>query len=574
MYKNIKQVLKLLSFQKKKLYLLFFCLFIAIFLESMSIGIVLPIVLFISDPSQLNDYSFTLKMLEMGYNSGQIILLLVILLFIIFFLKFVYLSWLAWFKGEIIYITEYEISKNLLDFMINKDLDYFLKNNSSDVLNLVVTQCNLLVDYGVKSLINFVSDFFLILGILILLLVLEPEISIISFIFIGVSFYLVNLVTKKRAQTWSETKIENETKRIKQLQEIIGLFKNIKLGSFEKQYQDLYNIYCKESTMVTKKQFFITSIPRLFAEFSAIIVFSFIIFLMYVSNNLDVVILPTMALLAAASFRILPALGVLQMCLVNFRFASPIINTTYNLFFNSTQKENEKNIENPKEKIFDFKKDLKIENISFQYDQNQVLFDNANLEIKFGEIVGIEGKSGTGKSTLINIICGLKNIDKGKVLVDGIDINNNLKGWQKNLGYVPQNIFLKDDDIESNIIFGERNIEDRQKKLSEVLIQSNLNDFVQSLKKGVKSLTGEKGTLISGGQVQRIGIARGLYYSPKLLILDESTSSLDNESEDQILDELVKFKGKITLLIISHKRRTLKICEKIYKIENKKIRLT
>lgn len=574
MYKNIKQVFELLSFQKKKLYSLFFCLFIAIFLESMSIGIVLPIVLFISDPSQLNDYSFTLKMLEMGYNSGQIILLLVIFLFIIFFVKFIYLSWLAWFKGEIIYATEYEISKNLLDFMINKDLDYFLKNNSSDVLNLVVTQCNLLVDYGVRSLINFVSDFFLILGILILLLVLEPTISIISFIFIGVSFYLVNLVTKKRAQTWAETKVEYETKRIKQLQEIIGLFKNIKLGSFEKQYQDLYNIYCKESTIVTKKQFFITSIPRLFAEFSAIIVFSFIIFLMYVSNNLDVVILPTMALLAAASFRILPALGVLQMCLVNFRFASPIINTTYNLFFNSIQRENEKNIENLKEKIFDFKKDLKIENISFQYDQNQVLFDNANLEIKFGEIVGIEGKSGTGKSTLINIICGLKNIDKGKVLVDGIDINDNLKGWQKNLGYVPQNIFLKDNDIESNIIFGERNIEDKQKKLSEVLIQSNLNDFVQSLKKGVKSLTGEKGTLFSGGQVQRIGIARGLYYSPKLLILDESTSSLDNESEDQILDELVKFKGKITLLIISHKRRTLKICEKIYKIENKKINLT
>ena len=574
MYKNIKQVLKLLSFQKKKLYILIFCLFIAIFLESMSIGIVLPIVLFISDPSQLNDYSITLKMLEMGYNSGQIILILVILLFLIFFLKFIYLSWLAWFKGEIIYISEYEISKNLLDFMINKNYDYFLKNNSSDVLNLVINQCNLLVDYGIKSLINFISDFFLIIGILILLLVLEPEISIISFIFIGVSFYLVNLVTKKRAQLWSETKIENETKRIKQLQEIIGLFKNIKLGSFEKQYQEMYNVYCKASTMISKKQFFISSIPRLFAEFSAIIVFSFIIFLLYISNNLDVVILPTMALLAAASFRILPALGVLQMCLVNFRFAGPIINTTHNLLFNSTQIENNKNIGTSNEKIFHFKNDLKIENISFQYDQNQVLFDDANLQIKFGEIVGIEGKSGTGKSTLINIICGLKNIDKGKVLVDGVDINKNLKGWQKNLGYVPQNIFLKDNTIESNIIFGERNTKDKEKKLSEVLIQSNLNDFIESLKNGVKSSTGEKGTLISGGQVQRIGIARGLYYSPKLLILDESTSSLDNESEDQILDELVKFKGKITLLIISHKIRTLKICDKIYKIENKKINLT
>ena len=179
-----------------------------------------------------------------------------------------------------------------------------------------------------------------------------------------------------------------------------------------------------------------------------------------------------MALLAAASFRILPALGVLQMCLVNFRSATPIINTTYNLLFNSTQIENNKKIGTSNEKIFHFKNDLKIENISFQYDQNQVLFDDANLQIKFGEIVGIEGKSGTGKSTLINIICGLKNIDKGKVLVDGVDINKNLKGWQKNLGYVPQNIFLKDNTIESNIIFGERNTKDREKKRFPLIIKN------------------------------------------------------------------------------------------------------
>ncbi len=574
MYKNVKQVFSLLSFQKKKLYILFFCLFIAIFLESMSIGIVLPIVMFISDPSLLSDYTITQRLLEMGYNAGQIILILVILLFLVFLFKFIYLSWLAWFKGQIIYITEYEISKNLLNFMLNKNYDYFLKNNSADIINLIINQCNILVDYGIKSLINFISDFFLIIGILILLLILEPMISIISFIFIGVSFYLVNLVTKKRAQRWSDTKVENEQKRIKQLQEIIGLFKNIKLGSFEKQYQDLYNYYCKESTMVTKKQFFITSIPRLFAEFSAIIVFSFIIFLMYVSNSLDVVILPTMALLAAASFRILPALGVLQMCLVNFRFATPIIDTIHNLLLDQNFKDEKYLLENKKTKEFNFRESLKLENISFRYGSNQTLFDKANIEIKFGDIVGIEGKSGTGKSTLINIICGLTKIKEGKILVDGIDIHKNLKGWQENLGYVPQNIFLKDSTIENNIVFGKKNSINKDKKLPEVLVQSNLDKFVKSLDFGLNTSTGEKGTSISGGQVQRIGIARGLYYSPKLLILDESTSALDNDSEDQILEELLKFKGRITLLIISHKIRTLKICDKIYKIENNKINPT
>lgn len=574
MYNNVKQVFGLLSFQKKKIYVLFFCLFIAIFLESMSIGIVLPIVMFISDPNLLSDYTITQKLLDMGYNSGQIILILVILLFLVFFFKFIYLSWLAWFKGQIIYITEYEISKNLLNFMLNKNYDYFLKNNSADIINLIINQCNILVDYGIKSLINFISDFFLIIGILILLLILEPIISIISFIFIGVSFYLVNLVTKKRAQRWSDTKVENEKKRIKQLQEIIGLFKNIKLGSFEKQYQDLYNYFCKESTMVTKKQFFITSIPRLFAEFSAIIVFSFIIFLMYISNSLDVVILPTMALLAAASFRILPALGVLQMCLVNFRFATPVIDTTYKLLLNQDFSDEVIHSKNENHSKFNFQKSLKLENISFKYNPNQVLFDKANIEIKFGDIVGIEGKSGTGKSTLINIICGLTKVNEGKILVDEVDIYKNLKGWQTNLGYVPQNIFLKDSTIENNIVFGEKNSINKKEKLPEVLIQSNLDKFIKSLDNGLNSSTGEKGTMISGGQVQRIGIARGLYYSPKLLILDESTSALDNDSEDQILNELLKFKGKITLLIISHKMRTLKICDKVYKIDNKKINPT
>ena len=126
----------------------------------MSIGIVLPIVMFISDPSLLSDYTITQKLLDMGYNSGQIILILVILLFLVFLFKFIYLSWLAWFKGQIIYITEYEISKNLLHFMLNKNYDYFLKNNSADIINLIINQCNILVDYGIKSLINFISDFF------------------------------------------------------------------------------------------------------------------------------------------------------------------------------------------------------------------------------------------------------------------------------------------------------------------------------------------------------------------------------------------------------------------------------
>ncbi len=584
MIENFKKIYSLVSFEKKKIFFLFFFILISCILEILSVAIILPIILFISKPEIMSEYFFSKYLMNIGYSQNQIILLVVFFFFLIFLIKFLYLSWLAWYKAKIIYNCEYRISKKILALNLKKDFSFFNQTNSSNLINLAINQSSIFAEYGLKAIFNFFSDLFVVLGILLMLVYFEPFITIISLVFIGSSFYFIINFTKTRAQKWSEEKIISETNRIRQLNEILGLIKNIKLGSFENKFFSEFNNFTKKSTYATQNQFFLISLPRLFVEFSAISVFTIILFLMYVLDSLSIELLPKLALMAAGAFRILPALGVIQSCIVNIRFVKPTIVRIESLLdvkernfdiYSSLKKEisfDSNLIKKSNSNNFLFNKELLIKNVSFFYDKKKdLVFDKINMSLKFGEIVGIIGKSGSGKSSLINLITGITRPQKGEILIDGININKNLKKWQKNIGYVAQNIHLMDASIKENIAFGDIAGKENLQRVLEVIKSSNLVSFIKNLDKGIDSSVGEKGSMISGGQMQRIGIARGLYYNPRLLILDESTNALDNETEKEILFELKKLKGKVTLMIISHKMQTLKICDQIYRVEDKKI---
>ena len=198
------------------------------------------------------------------------------------------------------------------------------------------------------------------------------------------------------------------------------------------------------------------------------------------------------------------------------------------------------------------------------------MFSNLNLEIKIGDTIGIFGDSGSGKSSFINLLIGLLKPKNGQILIDGIDINSNINSWRESIGYVPQNIFLIDDTLRRNISFDLELDSNDEKKLNECLKQSELINFVNNLQNGLDTIVGERGSRISGGQLQRVGIARALYNDPKILIFDESTSALDKETELEIIKNIYKFKSKKTLIIITHKKELLKECDKIYKLENGK----
>ena len=266
----------------------------------------------------------------------------------------------------------------------------------------------------------------------------------------------------------------------------------------------------------------------------------------------------------------MPNVSRITQSLQKIKFFTPYLNSLYEeLFLDNIETENR--LKNPEKnfikKGLGFKK-LKIEKLNFSYnDETNVFKNNINLEINYGDLIGISGKSGSGKSTFVNLITGLLQPKEGYIEIDNKNISDNIKHWQNGIGYVPQNIYLIDDSIAKNIAFGEEKIID-ENKINEAIKFAQLEDFVSKLPDKLNSSVGEQGILISGGQKQRIGLARTFYKDPKIIILDEATASLDKKVENEILDLILKLKNKKTILIVSHDPNVLKHCDKVFSIEN------
>ena len=223
-------------------------------------------------------------------------------------------------------------------------------------------------------------------------------------------------------------------------------------------------------------------------------------------------------------------------------------------------------------KNFSFKDQIKFENVFFSHENsNTKILQNISLEIRQGQKIGIIGKSGAGKSTLIDLILGLIKPTKGKILIDDSNLDYNLRDWQKQIGYVPQDIYLLDDTIRNNIAFGLNTNDINQEVILNSIELSRLKDYVSSLEKKENTVVGNRGIKVSGGQKQRIGIARALYHNPKILILDEATSSLDTINEKKIMEEIYNTAENITLIIVTHRHKSVSRCDKVYLLDNGKI---
>jgi ATP-binding cassette subfamily C protein len=213
--------------------------------------------------------------------------------------------------------------------------------------------------------------------------------------------------------------------------------------------------------------------------------------------------------------------------------------------------------------------DILIKNISYSYPNTSInVLSNISMQINKGSVVGIIGQSGSGKSTLIDVILGLLKPTEGQILVDGVDIATNVSGWQSQIGYVPQSIYLTDESIRSNIAFGLPEDEIDDKKIRKAILSAQLDVFIDSLADGLDTAVGERGVRLSGGQRQRIGIARALYNDPRVLVLDEATSALDSLMAQEVMKAVDKMRGERTILMVAHQITTIKDCDHIYILEN------
>ncbi len=294
-----------------------------------------------------------------------------------------------------------------------------------------------------------------------------------------------------------------------------------------------------------------------------------LVFLMTLQGRSPALIMPIIGVFAASAFRLMPSFNKIIVSIQTFRFSNSIINILFeelkNIRLHEQQDSNNFN------KIH-FLNTISIENINFQYPTaSEKTLSNFNLFIQKGQSIGILGPSGSGKSTFVNIFLGLLHPQSGTIKVDDINISNDLNSWRNIIGYVPQSIYLIDDTIISNIAFGIKLEEVDMNRINEVVHLAQLTSLIEQLPDGLNTNVGERGVKISGGQLQRIGIARALYNNPSILVLDESTSALDNFTEKEIMKSVELLLSKsITVIIIAHRLTTLEQCDIIYRLEKHK----
>tara|TARA_B110000003_G_scaffold204603_1_gene203401 strand:+ start:103 stop:1296 length:1194 start_codon:yes stop_codon:yes gene_type:complete len=395
----------------------------------------------------------------------------------------------------------------------------------------------------------------------LLVLYIEPTGTLIlTFAYLIASlFYLIFF--NKRLKRWGEIRINLDQKFSKLILESIGSIKNIILNNLDQKFIEYYE---RQNWIKAKyNSFHLTAaqLPRIYFELVAVAsIISFILFLTYTGRDSDSLLI-TLTIFGAVSFKLLPSANKIITNLQNLRYYKSSLD---NIFNETKELHKTEKLDNNDNSKFEFNSSIEIENLTFSYESSKTLINNLNFKINKGDLVGVYGKSGRGKSTLIDILTGLITPHSGKIKCDGVSIHENKKHWQSIIGYVPQSVYLFDESIQKNIIFNQDTFD--EDKIKDVINSSGLAEWTNQLKDGLHTLVGDEGAKVSGGQRQRIGIAASLYKDSEILILDEPTSSLDPETENNIIDNILNLKGNKTIILISHKQSIIDKCDKVLKL--------
>lgn len=560
--------------QKKKFFLIIFLLLIAGIIEMFSVGMIVPFASVLLN-QESNTFNVLMNNFEqifgLNIENNQMIVYGLCLFFIIFFIKFIFMSCLIFYKNHFLFSVRNSVSEKIFSIYLTKPYSFFVSQNSSKL----ILNCKYEVDNYLSNIlqttIELFSELIIMFSLLILILIMKPIISSILIFTFLIFIILYQFVLKRKTLRWGSEREYTDKEINKLLIQSFGAIKDVILKFKQNFFLIKFNSFLKQNSVVNVRQLTSTEIPRFLMEFIAIVFFVFISIFFSQTNQNFLEIIPYLGLYAAVAFKVLPAINRILASIQRIRFGIPSSEILYNEIFQHNKNE----INSNKLKLLNkfnnkiFNSSVEFKNVYYKYsDNSENVLKNINIEIKKGEIIGIKGESGAGKSTLINLISTLENSYKGSILIDGEDIRKKEDQWKSVIGYVPQNTFVFDDTIMNNIAFG---IDDKDidiNKLNEVMKISQVYDFVYSLKDNIRTIIGERGVKFSGGQIQRLAIARALYNDPQFLIFDEATNALDKENEINIMESLIKLNNDITILVVSHKNTLWKYTNKLYTIEN------
>lgn len=550
--------------QKKELYLLLILIVVAMLLEVFSIGLIIPVMMSILNQDFTALIPFAQPIIEYfeSYSNKNLIIFTSLALVSSYFLKNLYLLFFLKVEGKYLAKIERKIKSELFKKYISHKHYNFFKLNSSKLISNITVDIPIVVT-AIRSLLTFLAEGAIAIGIFALLFFFEPLMMLFNFILILIGLFFFNVYSKEKVKDISYRRKKFTDDLFLTLNNSFDSIKEINVFDKNDFFQKVFDKSNYEIYRINKKFHVIQGLPKIFYEFIGVFMLMILIVIMTISFKDTNSMLSFLALAGASAFRLIPSANRILNTYQYLGYAQKSVQVIKDEFKKDVTEEKQN------KKIVSFENDIIFKDVSFKYNtRNDYVLKDINFKLKKPDKVLLYGETGAGKSTFVEILLGLLKPTNGRVEVESKDVNLNFKEWTKHIGYIPQKVTLIDGSLISNIAFGVEKAKINKELLGEAVKLAELNKFINTLPYGLDTNVGEFGSKLSGGQIQRIGIARAIYRNPEILILDEATNALDEDTEQKVISNLLtKYKDKI-MICISHNKTLLGKIDNKFKIEN------
>jgi ATP-binding cassette, subfamily B, bacterial PglK len=572
----LKKLLFLLSaHEKKRAGLLLIMILILSFIDMIGVASIMPFIAVLTNPSLLETnyllkYMFQVSSIFGVENSQEFMFFSGVLLFFILIFTLIFRAIVTYIQLRFTFMLEHSIGKRLVEAYLYQPYSWFLNRHSADLGKSILSETGKVAGRGLGNLLDLIAKSGVTIAIIILLIIIDPKLALIVGFSLSVTYVLIYYSFNKFLKKIGKDSLKNNQLRFAAVSEAFGAVKEIKVGGLEQTYINNFSISSKIFALTQAYVTSIAQLPRFFLEcigFGGVLLI--ILYTMSDTGSFNNA-LPIISVYVFAGYRLLPALQQIYSCFTQLTFVVPSLDELSNDLRNLQFDEGKQDQSN-----LAFNKTITLKNINYNYPNSSLkALKNISLNIDINSTVGLVGATGSGKTTLIDVILGLLEPQDGSLEIDGKLITKlNTRSWQRNIGFVPQHIYLSDDTVAANIAFGIDRKDIDQLAVERASKIASLHEFIiDELPKQYKTTVGERGIRLSGGQRQRIGIARALYHDPKVLIFDEATSALDGTTEKIVMNAINNLRKDITTIIIAHRLSTVKKCNKIYILEKGKLK--